>query len=189
MGSQAQAEASRINGAKSNGPVTDAGKERSSRNATKHGLSAGRFILLDQEDLEQFRLYRESFWEDLDPHGAMEEELVERIVISSWRLRRAARLEADMMDADLAAALEDRAFLHRGSGRDKLPESLRSWEVGRRFKQAFGVPCSSYDGLGRYERRIERGLFQAIKELRSLQKDRGATDECGCRRHAGNQYG
>ena len=34
---------------------------------------------------------------DLDPHGAMEEELVEQIVLYAWRLRRAARIETDVL--------------------------------------------------------------------------------------------
>ena len=43
------------------------------------------------------------------------------------------------------------------------------------FKSSMGRPCSYYDALGRYERRLERGVFQAIRELRLIQKERGAS--------------
>ena len=195
MSSQAQAEASRTNGARGRGPVTDEGKDRSSRNAVRHGLSAVKIVLLDQENSAEFRLYRDEFLEDLAPAGALEESLVERIVISNWRLRRAARLEANMMDADMVAALKDRAISRGGEKGFNADEPLTSWEVGRRFNRAFGESCCSYDALGRHKRRIERGMFQAIKELRGLQKDRGAMEcraldrralECGAMECGGN---
>ena len=183
MASVAQAEASRVNGAMSQGPVTEEGKERSSRNAMRHGLAADRFVLIDQEDAEEFRLYREAFLADLAPEGALEDSLAERIVVSSWRLRRAARLEADMMDDDLEDAKIKRSDRAKRSGRKEPTGPLVSWQVGEKFKEAFGGPRSSYDALGRYERRIERGLFSAVRELRELQKERERR-QCHVRRHA-----
>src|SRR4051795_11116675 len=47
--SPAQIEASRRNGARSKGPVTPEGKERASRNALKHGLTATYHLVLEDE--------------------------------------------------------------------------------------------------------------------------------------------
>ena len=47
--SPAQIEASRRNGARSNGPVTAEGKARSSRNALSHGLCAMQHLVLEDE--------------------------------------------------------------------------------------------------------------------------------------------
>ena len=172
MSSEAQVEASRINGAKSKGPATAEGKERSCQNAIRHGLTAERLVLIDQEDAEEFRLYIEAFMADLAPRGATEEALAERIAVANWRLRRAERLEADMMNYDLGQAQKDRDKDHTCYSGPKPTGPLASWRVGKKFQYTMSGPSSCYDALGRYERRIERGLFQAIKELRGLQKDR-----------------
>src|SRR5215204_6064370 len=47
--SPAQVEASRRNGARSKGPVTDEGKAKASRNALQHGLTAMHHLVLEDE--------------------------------------------------------------------------------------------------------------------------------------------
>jgi hypothetical protein len=63
----ARARASRINGAKSRGPRTAAGKARSSRNALKHGLCAQKILVLPDEDAAAFKALEAALQAELAP--------------------------------------------------------------------------------------------------------------------------
>ena len=96
--SQARAEASRRNGAKSRGPRTPDGKARSSKNALKHGLRAQKYVVLPQEDAAEFAQFQAALLEELAPVGVMQTVLARRIGIAAWRLARADRMEAELLE-------------------------------------------------------------------------------------------
>jgi hypothetical protein len=54
MATSAQIAANRENAKKSTGPQTEAGRQASSHNAVRHGLSGHAFALLDWESAEDF---------------------------------------------------------------------------------------------------------------------------------------
>src|SRR3954466_9597299 len=87
--SAARLAANRANAAKSTGPRTPEGKARASMNAVTHGLTADE-IVLPGEDEEEWAALCEQFDADLRARGATERELVTRVCILSWRLRRIA---------------------------------------------------------------------------------------------------
>src|SRR5215218_3028167 len=78
----AQIAASRRNGARSRGPVTSEGKERASRNALKHGLTALHHLVLEDEVPD-----------------ALEARLARRLAIALWKGERAERIETALFDA------------------------------------------------------------------------------------------
>ena len=88
MTTQKQALANQENAVKSTGPVTEEGKEIVSQNATKHGILSSK-VVLTTESQEEYQMVRQRFIDDLKPQGAVEEVLVDRIVIYYWRLQRA----------------------------------------------------------------------------------------------------
>ena len=92
--SNARAEASRKNGAKSRGPKTSEGKARSSHNALKHGLRAQKYVVLPEEDAAEFAGLEAALIEELAPVGALQTVLARRVVVAAWRLARAVRLAA-----------------------------------------------------------------------------------------------
>jgi hypothetical protein len=67
MRTQAQIEASRRNGAKSNGPKTDEGRTRSSQNAIKHGLSAHKFVVLEGESEDGWAEFHQGYIAKFQP--------------------------------------------------------------------------------------------------------------------------
>lgn len=96
MASERQVGANRRNALQSTGPRSPEGKAVASRNAVKHGLLASTTLLPD-EDPAELEAFAEGLLDDLQPQGAAEELLVERIVSSAWRLRRAGRIETGVL--------------------------------------------------------------------------------------------
>ena len=85
MTTQAQIEANRRNAALSTGPRTEEGKERTRRNALKHGLS-GRGIVLPDEEEKVVAKRLEDWTVTFDPSNDYEDWLTEQIVIESVRI-------------------------------------------------------------------------------------------------------
>ena len=108
----AQSDAARINGAKSNGPVTAEGKAVSAMNALKHGLSSKQ-VVLPGEDPEAFERLRADYSKRFRPQGDAEHELVETIAAASWRLKRIIRIENALFDDENADALKALSLLVR----------------------------------------------------------------------------
>src|SRR5713226_2552963 len=69
------------------GPRTKLGKERSSRNSLKHGISS-RATILDDESRVQFDSLLQGFRKHWRPEGAVEDLLVDELASIKWRQRR-----------------------------------------------------------------------------------------------------
>src|ERR1700722_8901502 len=92
MRTNRQIEASRTNGSKSRGPVTQEGKLASSRNAIKHGVLS-ECIVLPGERADSFQSLTADLFEEHRPVGSTEEDLVEMMAVSRWRRMRIWSLE------------------------------------------------------------------------------------------------
>jgi hypothetical protein len=144
MATETQVAANRRNAGRSTGPRTAAGKAVANQNALSHGLTAEQIVLFDEraEDLARFR---QELRQALDPADEMEEQLAERITLCAWRLRRAARLEAGLVNSE-AEDIRDRGWRPK---------------VGSAFKcAAFGLDLAS-----RYEAALDRSLRRAYALL------------------------
>jgi hypothetical protein len=104
-----RAEASRRNGARSRGPRTPKGKDRSRFNALKHGMTA-QTLVLPGEDPAAFQARLDAWTVDLDPRNDVERTLVERAAILSWQLERADRAEAARLSSLIRAAPAEEAL-------------------------------------------------------------------------------
>ena len=153
MTTDARALASRRNGARSRGPKTAAGRVRAARNALKHGLCARTLVLLDDENSTAFGAFEAAVRAELAPAGALQADLVARIVVAAWRGRRADRLEAALLGRLLRVA--------RGEGgtRDALGlQIIRDCNSAR-----------ALETLLRYRGSVFAELFRSLETLKGLQ--------------------
>jgi hypothetical protein len=108
MTSEKQARDNRRNALKSTGPKTPEGKTAVRHNALGHGLLS-RDVLLPGEDKAALIELGERLRDELQPVGAVESLLVERIISSTWRLQRLGRVEAGIFVFELYGELAERA--------------------------------------------------------------------------------
>ena len=90
------AEQSRINGAKSRGPVSEAGKKRVARNARRHGLSSASEVCLDSEDAVAFNRLHEGLLNTFSPVCDDGCQLVRQMALAILQQERCARREAEV---------------------------------------------------------------------------------------------
>ncbi len=120
MRTNRQIEASRANGSKSRGPVTQEGKLASSRNAIKHGVLS-ECIVLPGERADSFQSLTADLFEEHRPVGSTEEDLVEMMAVSRWRRMRIVGLPGtegsvrgfsavSLLLIDEASRVEDRLY-------------------------------------------------------------------------------
>ena len=128
--------------AKLGGVKTEAGKEKVKYNAVKHGLTA-KEVVGRSEDPEGYTQLLDNLQAELAPQGEIETQLVDRIALDHWRLRRCARMETDMM-ADY-------------------------WKDGSYDFYSYLV---KWQNVSRYETTIERQLYRAMQELERIQRAR-----------------
>jgi hypothetical protein len=96
---ESRAATNRANSLHSTGPRTDPGKQRSSLNALRHGLTA-RTAILPTEDPEAHQRHIQQFLDEYQPANSTETQLVHEIANTAWRLNRIPFLEAELFSQD-----------------------------------------------------------------------------------------
>ena len=90
-----RAEINRSNSEHSTGPRTEAGKQRSSQNALRHGLTA-RSAAIPSEDPAAYQRHCRQFMDEYQPATPTETQMVQQLADTSWRINRIPMLEADV---------------------------------------------------------------------------------------------
>jgi hypothetical protein len=159
MATNEQIEANRKNAKLSTGPTGSAGLERSSKNATKHGL-AGCTVYLTPSEEEPYRQFHEGLFAALSPKGTLEQSLVESIVDSRWRVFQISKIEAGLYTI---GEFENKAELSSYPA-NKAGDVCRALTFSRKQKE--------FDKLNRYQSRLNRQATQDLKQLDQLQSTR-----------------
>lgn len=151
MTSEAQRAANRRNAQNSTGPTTERGKATVAGNALRHGLRAEKVLTYDETNGD-FQAFLEEQRQAHQPADPAEEQLVERMAICAWRLRRIYRIEADLIDSWRHSAFAER---------EKV-------EIGAVFEG------NTYEisTVSRYETALDRALHRAYVMLERRQAKR-----------------
>jgi hypothetical protein len=150
--SNARAEASRKNGAKSRGPKTEEGRARSSQNALKHGMRAQKYVVLPEEDADEFAGLEAALVAELAPVGAFQAVLARRVAVAAWRLARADRIEVELFaERHIAGGGLGLALIRDGNG------------------------TRSFETLLRYRGAAMAEFWRALRTLKALQAEQAAT--------------
>jgi hypothetical protein len=142
------------------GPKTEEGKAAVRLNALKHGLLS-KEVLLASEDKDVFNEFRDSLIAETQPQGEIEALLVERMVSSLWRLKRAIKIETSSMQ--VAYEISSRKLAEDWKGEPATWVMLWTREYGQN---------SAWPNLSRYETTLERQFYKALHELIRLQAAR-----------------
>ena len=161
MSSELKSETARINGAKSRGPTTDAGKEASSQNAIKHGMTACNTYILQCENLNDFKEFLAEHIAIHLPATPPEKELVEQMAIARWRIRRFVSAETVLIDCEVLR------------NRDKVEKEFAT--TGCSVHVAMAIRSLADESrclslMSRYESRHQRCHDKAYAALRELQR-------------------
>jgi hypothetical protein len=115
MATISQIHANQQNAQHSTGPLTEAGKLNSSRNAITLGLYT-RQDYVKPEERDIYKEFCETMYHQLAPENLLEESLTAEITGATWRLRRCSAAEAELADyAEVDPLLDDKTDKTRRS--------------------------------------------------------------------------
>ena len=198
MTSFRQVEANRRNALKSTGPLTTEGKQKSRRNAVRHGLTA-ETVIGALEDAEDYSAFEAAIIADYDAQSAVERELLLRLASLLWRLRRATTMETGLFDIQTSQLEKSRQrqqikpktvyVLKRSSWADTSDHDVLERETARSirpdppdrdrhlnpsadlatcFLSLANLPSYALDRLSRYEAILWRQTRQILFALDAL---------------------
>ncbi len=163
--------ANRSNAQKSTGPKTEAGREISSRNATKHGLFVADLSkYLTPDELVRYDLFTNGIVNDLHPVGDLEFILARRAADIQFRLEllRTAELHAYSGDYTLVASMAARIDNHRD------PLALVSL-YDSRFTRSFKATMDELRLLQKARKEEELSMLKELKSIATAHFEQGKT--------------
>ncbi len=131
--------------------VSEAGEQRSSRNATRPGLLA-KIILVQGESHECYLGLEDSFYNRLQPQDQLEETLVFDLINCSWKMQRHACIETSMMNDAIAEAPSATHAKRLALGFEKLSHK------------------DAYRLLQRYDTMVHRNFHRSLQVLLALKQ-------------------
>ncbi len=149
----------RANAQYSTGPRTAAGKKSASLNALRHGLT-GHTIVLPSEDLAAYQRHTQAFFDEHQPQGATESQLVQTLADTAWQLNRASALESNLFALGIAD--------HSASIDASHPDAQAALAMAAAFLQH----ARAFNTLSAHSQRLSRIFERTLRLLREVQAER-----------------
>ena len=142
------------------GPRTPEGKQRSSLNALRHGLT-GHTVVIPSDDLPAYKKFCAEFFTHYSPAGPVERQLVQTIADTSWRLNRITAMEQSSLS--LSAVRHEDDF---STTDDRCANAMAA---ALAFEEHVN---KSVGNLSIYEQRLSRQLERTLKLIDQTQAAR-----------------
>ncbi|MBM3784693.1 MAG: hypothetical protein FJW30_10060 [Acidobacteria bacterium] len=152
---RSRSEQARINGAKSKGPKTEAGKEKCAKVNLKHAAYAAKATVLSHEDPKAYELLWATVVDQFPPGDAFEYGIVDEIVNHQWAARRLSRA------AQQVTANQMQLFL-RNCPTDQTPEEA--------YIRVETEGCAAAERLERRAHAHTRDIARLVKLLNDIRK-------------------
>jgi hypothetical protein len=158
MSTPAQIEANRRNAQLSSGPASTEGKQRSSMNSTRHGLT-GQTVIVTAEEKEAYDTHCIAFVEQYQPKTHEETELIQQYADQEWTLH-----QVNVQQINVLSMLNAATAHHMKAGSDF--ETLNA-AVAPFYKQL--------NTLGIYEQRRRRAAAAILIQFKEFAAAREQT--------------
>ncbi len=166
MSSEAQQNASRENGKKSQGPVTDEGRAKCSQNSVKHSLTSKKLVIGEHER-DEYDLLVASTFDFYKPATHLEKHVVQSIAEFEWRLHKGDTWESGLIARE-RNAYHDCASLS---------------EITDPFERDIHLDGIIYTSIGKalgnlalQISRVQRTLERRIKQYEAMRAEREAVE-------------
>src|SRR5665213_3091852 len=153
----------RANAQHSTGPKPEAGKQKSSLNALRHGLT-GQIVVMPTDDLAAYERHLKSYTDDCDPQGTIESQLVQTLADTAWRLNRVAALETNLLSLGIANGTPVA---------DAPPQVQDAFAIAA----ALESQTKALNNLSMHSQRLSRQFERAVAQLAEIQKTRRAQEK------------
>ena len=159
--SERQLAANRANAQASTGPRSFAGKQKSSQNARRHGVTAQTTIMTEEDRIEH-DAFCDKMMADLAPVGSMETFLASSVAEEAWRLHYSRAQCTNIIAIGHFDGTGDFDAEH-----PEIHTAITAATVVRDNAKTFEL-------LSLYEQRIHRSFQKHFEQLRQLQAERKA---------------
>ncbi|MGI8744578.1 MAG: hypothetical protein ACR2NN_18790 [Bryobacteraceae bacterium] len=157
--SDSQLTANRENAQHSTGPRTPEGKQRSSLNALRHGLTS-QVVVMPYEDMQAYVIFCEKYISGFDVQGEPERQLAQDLANTQWRINRCHSIECGIY-----------ALPHSEHG-DAIDIENTQIHATLTAASVYLENDRGLENLSRHENRLRRNFQSTLKQLHEMQDRR-----------------